>query len=134
VPVKPSSAVKVAALALGLVLEGALSPAEDNRTQYPPYLANSYFGVGFGYIDYPFSERQLEPGFHVESIRVPHAAGRVLLLGHQFNPYLAAQFVYIRPVEWVKYKDVNGVSAERIRQIEAAAFSRLRGLLPAAAV
>jgi RNA polymerase sigma-32 factor len=30
--------------------------------------------------------------------------------------------------------DEYGVSAERIRQIEAAAFSRLRGLLPAPGV
>ena len=54
--------------------------AQDNRTQYPSFLANSYFNVNIGYINYPFSKAQLEPGNEVESIEVPHTAVRLVLL------------------------------------------------------
>lgn len=116
-------------LALGLWLQAAGSPAEDQRAQYPRLLANSYFEVGVGYIDYPFSARQLEPGFEVESVGVPHTAARVVLLGYRFNKHVAAQVSYMRPVEWVKYKDVNGVPATRTVWMNLAGLT-LRGSLP----
>jgi hypothetical protein len=101
------------ALALGLLLPGTRSFADDERTQYPSFLAKSYFSVGFGYIDYPFSARQLEPGFQVDSVRVRHAAVRVGLLGYRLNEHFAAQVSYMRPVEWVGYVNVNDVQATR---------------------
>lgn len=61
-----------------------------------------------GYINYPFSAAQLEPGFVVESITVPHMAPRLILFGHQFNKYVSAQISYMRPVDWVTYKNING--------------------------
>jgi len=116
-------------LVLGFVLQGARSAAEDQRTQYPRLLANSYFEVGVGYIDYPFSARQLEPGFEVESVSVPHAAARVVLLGYRFNRHVAAQVSYMRPVEWVRYKNVNGVPATRTVWMNLGGLT-LRGSLP----
>src|SRR2546423_4583949 len=87
----------------------AAAPAdEDTRTQYPAFLANSYFSVNVGYIDYRFSDRQLEPGFHAGSVGVPHVAARVAVFGHEFNSYLSAQLTYLRPVRYVTYTNING--------------------------
>jgi hypothetical protein len=69
---------------------------------------NSYVGVQLGYIDYPFSSAQMQPGFHAQSIWIPHLAARVVLFGHQFNKYFSAQISDMRPVQWVYYRDVNG--------------------------
>ena len=82
------------------------------RIQYPPGLRNSNFGVSIGYIHYAFSFKQLEPGFSVGSVSIPPLAVRVNLFGHQFNKYVSANVHYIRPVEWVKYKNVNGDNQE----------------------
>jgi Lipid A 3-O-deacylase (PagL) len=84
---------------------GTIPP--DSRTQYPAFLADSYFGLDLGSINYPFSSRQLEPGFRAESIVVPHAAVH-LVIGHRFHKYLSAQIDYTRPFEWVSYHHVNG--------------------------
>lgn len=82
--------------------------AQDTRAQYPRFLSKSYIGLNMGYINYPFSSLQLEPGFQAESIRIPHLAVQVLLLGHHINKNLSAQMSYSRPVNWVEYKHVNG--------------------------
>ena len=89
---------------------GALSgqPAQDQPARYPRFLLNSYVGVQLGYIDYPFSGSQVQPGFQAQSIRIPHLAARVFLLGHEFNKYFSAQISDMRPVEWVEYRNVNG--------------------------
>jgi hypothetical protein len=87
----------------------AVAPAhEDTRTQYPAFLANSYFSVNIGYIDYAFSDRQLEPGFHAASIGIPHLAARVAVVGHEFSPHFSAQLTYMRPVRYVTYTNING--------------------------
>ncbi len=80
----------------------------EKRIQYPWGLKNSYFGLNLGYINYPFSSAQLEPGFSVASISIPHIAPRLILYGHQFNKYLSAQISYMRPVGWVLYTSING--------------------------
>jgi len=80
----------------------------DSRTQYPAFLSNSYFGLGAGSINYPFSGRQLESGFRVESVDVHHPAVRIVLFGHRFHKYLSAQVGYTRPVQWVSYNHLNG--------------------------
>jgi opacity protein-like surface antigen len=90
-------------------IQASAPPAPaDTRTQYPAFLANSYFSVSVGYIGYAFSERQLEPGFRAGSIAVPHVAARVAIFGHEFGPYLSAQLTYMRPVRYVSYRDING--------------------------
>jgi len=81
---------------------------KDTRTQYPKSLTDSYFGVNIGYINYPFTQSSMEPGYTVESVQIPHVAVRILLLGHQFNKNISAQISYMRPVNWVKYRNVNG--------------------------
>ena len=82
-------------------------PHADARTQFPAFLIDSYVGLNLGFIDYHFSDRQLEPGFSVQTVDTPHVAGRVTLFGHQFNKYLSAQLTYMRPVLYVSYKNVN---------------------------
>ncbi|MBD0297144.1 MAG: acyloxyacyl hydrolase [Flavisolibacter sp.] len=82
--------------------------AQDSRTQYLKLLLHAYYEVNLGSIRYPFSVKQLEPGFSVESINIPHTAVRLVLFGYQFNKNLAAQITYMRPVLWVGYKNVNG--------------------------
>ena len=91
-----------------LLLKCFLICAQDTRTQYPSFLSNSYFNVNVGYINYPFSKAQLETGYTVEAIEVPHTAVRIVLLGHQFHKYLSAQVSYMRPVKYVAYKSING--------------------------
>ncbi|HEV7781055.1 MAG TPA: acyloxyacyl hydrolase [Chitinophagaceae bacterium] len=94
-------------LGLAFSFRGAAQPGEK-RIQYPWGLKNSYFGINMGYINYPFSSAQLEPGFTVQTIKIPHIAPRIILLGHQFNKYLSAQISYMRPVDWVTYYNING--------------------------
>jgi Lipid A 3-O-deacylase (PagL) len=86
----------------------AMAQPGEKRIQYPAALKNSYFGVNIGYINYPFSSAQAEPGFTVEKVQVPNMAVRLVLYGHLFNKYLSAQITYMRPVDWVKYKNING--------------------------
>lgn len=80
----------------------------EKRIQYPAALKNSYYGINIGYINYPFTTAHMEPGFTAQRVNIPHTAVRVVLYGHQFNKYLSAQITYMRPVDWVKYKNVNG--------------------------
>lgn len=82
--------------------------AQDNRIQYPTGLRNAYFGVNIGYINYPFSMQQLEPGFTADGVTVPHVAVRLVLYGLPINKYLSAKITYMRPVNWVQYRNVNG--------------------------
>src|SRR5260370_35524005 len=72
-------------------------PREDARTQYPPWLANSYFSVNAGSRFYAFSQQQLEPGFHAGSIAAPHAAARVALFGPRLTRSVSAEGTYLRP-------------------------------------
>jgi hypothetical protein len=85
----------------------SLASAQDEPAQYPRLLSNSYIGIDVGYVDYAFSNSQLTSGFRAESIRVPHLAFRALLFGHEFNKYFSGQVSYLRPVEWVRYENVN---------------------------
>lgn len=91
-----------------LILQSYNNAAQHIRTQYPPGLRNAYFGVNVGYINYPFSAEQLEPGYSVESVSVPHTAVRIVLYGCPINEHLSARITYMRPVNWVQYRNVNG--------------------------
>jgi opacity protein-like surface antigen len=90
------------------VLSGGLLSAQAPPAQTSRFLSNFYVGVQLGYIDYAFSGSQVQPGFQAQSIRVPHLAARVFLVGHEFNKYFSAQISDMRPVEWVEYRNVNG--------------------------
>jgi|CXWL01.1.fsa_nt_gi hypothetical protein len=106
-PEKKSRIVLIAAIIFLTNFFAAAQPGEK-RIQYPWGLKNSYFGINMGYINYPFSSAQLEPGFTAESVTIPHIAPRLILFGHQFNKYLSAQISYMRPVGWVTYNNING--------------------------
>ncbi|MGE0446055.1 MAG: acyloxyacyl hydrolase [Vicinamibacterales bacterium] len=86
---------------------------QDTRTQYPALLANSFFSINVGRIDYPFSAQQLEPRYRVTSIATPRVTARVVLFGHEFTPYLAAQASYMRPINYVSYRGINGGDGSR---------------------
>ena len=88
------------------------SPAhEDRRAQYPAFLVDSYVGLSVGFLDNPFSQAQLEPGFHADSVAIPHLAARVAIFGHEFGRHLAVQGTYMRPVRFVAYRNINGEAA-----------------------
>jgi len=86
---------------------------DDERAQYPAFLANSFASLNVGYINYRFSGLQLEPGHQVESIHVPHAAVRAVLFGRHFGKYFSAQASYMRPVKYVQYRNVDGGGTTR---------------------
>jgi hypothetical protein len=107
-----SSRFPAAALAIAIVLtafraHAGQQPADDRRTQFPSWLANSYFNVNVGFLQDAFTSRQLEPGFQAASIGAPHIAARVVLFGHEITPFLSVQLTYMRPVLFAEYRDVN---------------------------
>jgi hypothetical protein len=87
--------------------------SDDTRTQYPRLLQNSYISINVGAIDQPFSQAQLEPGFHAASIEVPRADVRVMLIGHEFNRVISAQASYMRPLNYVTYANVGAGDVDR---------------------
>jgi hypothetical protein len=89
------------------------SPRDDGRVQYPAGLANSFVTVNVGAIGYAFSERQLAPGHTVGSIEVPHTAASVVLFGHHFTDHLSVQGSYMRPIEYVRYRNLDGTDGEQ---------------------
>lgn len=85
-----------------------IAQAQDERSQIPSFCNNFYFEVNIGYINYHFSAEQLEPAYTLNSIKIPHAAVRIMPVGYEFNKYLAIQLSYMRPVLWVHYTYSNG--------------------------
>ena len=88
-------------------------PPLDTRTQYPPFLANSFFSFNVGLIGYLFTGRQLEPGFEAGTIDKPRVAARVDLFGHYFSKYFSMQGTYLRPGRYVAYRNINGTDVSR---------------------
>ena len=82
--------------------------AQDSRSQFPTVLQKSFFGVDFGYMRYPFSNRNLAPGYSAEMIAIPAEAVRLTLFGYHFTKNLSARITYMRPVDWVSYYIVIG--------------------------
>jgi hypothetical protein len=76
-------------------------------------LQNSYISINVGAIDQPFSQAQLEPGFHASAIDVPRMDVRVMLIGHEFNRFVAAQASYMRPLNYVSYTSVRPGDVDR---------------------
>jgi opacity protein-like surface antigen len=98
-------------LGICFFLLSALSPlfAQDNRAQIPKILSNAFFEINIGSINYDFGQKSMESGYNLKSVKVPHAAVRLVLFGYEFNKYLAAQINYMRPVKWVRYQ-YNGAN------------------------
>ncbi|HEX6335055.1 MAG TPA: acyloxyacyl hydrolase [Flavisolibacter sp.] len=96
-----------------LMMIAAVATAQDERAQYPGLLARSYFGVSIGYINYPFTNESMEAPYQAASIHVPHTAVKITLLGYRFNDHLSGQITYMRPVNWVEYRNINGDQSNR---------------------
>ena len=94
-------------LLLWMSCPGFAQSTDDTRTQYPRALQNSYITINVGAIDQPFSQQQLQAGFHAQSIEVPPVDVRVMLLGHEFNRFVSAQASYMRPLNYVAYRSVT---------------------------
>jgi hypothetical protein len=90
------------------ILLYSTSAGQDNRTQYPGFLKDAYFGVNVGFINYDFTGQQLKAGYTAQEISVPHFAVRVILYGRRLTRHLSAQISYMRPAGWVEYKNING--------------------------
>ena len=124
---------RVAPLVLLLVCMpiSARAQDEDTRTQYPLLLQNSYITISAGAIDQPFSQQQLQPGFHAAAIDVPRADVRVVLFGHEFNRFVSAQGSYMRPLNYVAYRSVlpGDSSTHHVRVNFGAVTMRLRAPL-----
>jgi len=71
----------------------------DSRSQLPAALDNSYFGMGAGYTDIPYSNKDLLNGFQARSFTNP-AFGLTIFIGHFFNRYVATDISLMRPVQW----------------------------------
>ena len=89
------------------VQPAAQTPPPNPPPQSVPLLSNFYLGLRLGYINYPFSNAQLLPGFAAQTIQIPHLGVGVLVFGHEFNRYFSAQLMDIRPFQNVKYENVN---------------------------
>lgn len=101
--------MRITALVFFLLSFG-VSGAQDRRAQYPGLLRKAYFGLNIGSINYPFSNQHLATGYAASSVHVPHTAVRLTLLGYHFTPNLSARITYMRPVNWVEYRDINGTA------------------------
>jgi hypothetical protein len=87
----------------------ASASAQDRPVKTSRFLSNSYVGLQVGYIDYAFSNAQLQPGFQAQTVQVPHLAARVVLFGHEFNKYVSGQVSELIPAHGVDYQNVNGI-------------------------
>ena len=76
--------------------------AQHNRNQLPGWMKRMSFEVQPSYLNYPFSQAQLNPGFVPEKIEIPNLALR-LGLAYQINTYLSAKLSYLMPAGWVTY-------------------------------
>jgi opacity protein-like surface antigen len=91
----------------GLLLSGICSSAQDKEAQYPGVLKKAYAGFQMGYINTPFSNNNLEPGFQAGKINIPHLGVRIIA-GYRISDHLSAQMSFMRPGPWAVYENING--------------------------
>lgn len=113
VPVKLFSVLLLSLLPVTALAQTAPPREADTRAQFPHWLQDSFIDVHVGGLHYPFSARQLEPGFTVGKVERPLPAVRLALIGKQFTERLSAQVTYMRPVQYVSYRGINGRSQDR---------------------
>ena len=101
--------IQIIFFSLLLSLQSLRTAAQQERTQLPFFLSDpTYFEATLSYINYNFTNLQMEKGYTAESIHIPHTGVRLMLYGYRFNKNLSAQISYMRPVLWVQYKNING--------------------------
>jgi hypothetical protein len=115
--------VFVCLLTVGSVVPTAAQ--DDDRADYPGWLARGAVEFGIGNIDYLFSPQQLEPGHKVESVHVPNLAAR-LALAHRFTDRLSLRLSYLRPARWVQYRNLNGDASSHSVWMNVAGLSLRR--------
>lgn len=120
------AAVCLPALAAGQTTSGA-APAD--RAQLPHWLQDTFVDVHVGGVSYPFSRLQLETGSTVSSIRRPAPIVRVTLNGRHLSERVSLQLSYMRPVQYVRYDDLNGTTRDRTVWMHYAMLT-LKALLP----
>ena len=103
--------------------------AQDNRLQYPGFLRKAYFKVNVGYIQAPFTNQQLQQGFSAEAVHVSHVAASLILFGYQFDPHISAQISYMRPVNWIEYKNINGDNSSHSVWLNIVGLT-VKGIIP----
>jgi hypothetical protein len=105
----------VSALAVGLLLSASAvaTGQDDDRAQYPAAIENSFFSIGTGHLSYPFSQQQLAPGHTAGEIATPGVAVQAILFGRHLGKHISAQASYMRPVKYVKYRNLDGSGASR---------------------
>ncbi len=104
--------LRTGVLWLGALLSAVAASAQDDRANYPAWLTHAFVEFDVGDIRYPFSARQLEDGYSVESVDTPRLAAR-LTLGRQVNDRTSVELTYLRPARWVVYRGLNGPGASR---------------------
>lgn len=108
-----------------IVLSGS-TYAQRLRSQYPGFISDAFFSVNVGYINYPFSELQLElPYQTVESVVVPNTGVRLMLYGRSITDWLEMQISYMRPVLWVEYNNLNGQTSRNTIWMNVGGFTLL---------
>ncbi len=84
------------------ILISSILAAENNKSQIPLFIQQSTLDIGFGFIHYPFSAVQLEPGYKLHSLTLPQK-GLQLSYRYLINHYLSAQLDYMMLLPSVKY-------------------------------
>jgi hypothetical protein len=117
------SIVWMVTMSLLMMVVGAVSISaqeapdkDDTRTEYPPFLSNSFFTINAGLMLFDFSQQQLQPGFRAQSIDVPHLGVRVDLFGHYFSDYVSVQAIYLRPGNYVNYYNINQEPRRQVKE------------------
>lgn len=82
-----------------LATEAATQYSPGKRAQLPVSFNHSYFGMGAGYTDIPFSNHDLTNGIQATSFTNPEV-GLNVFIGHFFNPYVAGEISLMRPIQW----------------------------------
>ncbi|MFN0179470.1 MAG: acyloxyacyl hydrolase [Gemmatimonadales bacterium] len=121
----------VAVLALASSLQAGDSVPRSGRTQLPGWLAKSYLGVGAGYLNQPFSNQHLAPGFRATSIEAPNLGLRVVV-GHRLTERLALQASLTRPSRPVRYRDLDADRADHSVWLEGLTGLTAKLTLPVA--
>lgn len=85
---------------------------EKLPSQFSPFLSKTYYNFNFGLVHYPFSNKNLKPGYISENTESNAFSGR-FLLGYKIRENLGLQFGVMRPASWFKYTNINGIQYDK---------------------
>lgn len=101
---------KVFCFLLG-VIQLAIVSAQDERGHYPGLLKNAFFSVSLGYINTPYSNKELQAHYQAGKIANHHFGLQLVLFGHQFSKYFSSQISYMKATPYAAFTNVNGDKA-----------------------